>query len=284
MAPPQATNLTATTPLSPAELSYLRTSLLLSPPIRPDARSPTTFRPLTAELDILPSTHGSSRIVWPDGGECIVGIKAEVEKAVVDGQNKRVEVSVEVAGQRDDDPLAVFLTQSVLDTIAPRLGERLNIGERWNWKVYIDILLLTPPISHPSTLLSLGVNLALRCTKLPLLISAAEEDPLFSDDWDLAKPLYPSNTPSEVPAISLLVASVGENVFFDPTREEMSVADCVLVVSVDYDGKVIALRTLESGSVGEGGVNRKVVARIVSQCAEVGREVFEGLEAIAKAG
>lgn len=64
----------------------------------------------------------------------------------------------------------------------------------------------------------------------------------------------------------------------------MSVADCVLVVSVDYDGKVIALRTLESGSVGEGGVNRKVVARIVSQCAEVGREVFEGLEAIAKAG
>jgi hypothetical protein len=157
MAPPQATNLTATTPLSPAELSYLRSSLLLSPPIRPDARSPTTFRPLTAELDILPSTHGSSRIVWPDGGECIVGIKAEVEKAAVDGQNKRVEVSVEVAGQRDDDPLAVFLAQSVVDTIAPRLGEILKIGERWNWKVYIDVSILVFGVSFSSRPLGLAL-------------------------------------------------------------------------------------------------------------------------------
>lgn len=67
-------------PLSPAELSYLHTSLSQSPPIRPDGRSPTQFRPLIAEADILPSTNGSARICFADGTEAIVGVKAEVEK------------------------------------------------------------------------------------------------------------------------------------------------------------------------------------------------------------
>jgi len=133
--------------LSPAELSYLYTSLSLSPPIRPDSRKPTQFRPLTAELDILPSTHGSSRVVWPDGGECIVGVKAEVEKTV-DATMKRVEVSVEVAGARDDDPLAVFLSSSVNDILGQKLAGRLEIGEKWHWKLYIDVCTLLSLLSR----------------------------------------------------------------------------------------------------------------------------------------
>src|ERR1700679_1894837 len=67
--------------LSPAELSYLHTSLSLTPPIRPDGRTPSQFRPLIAETDILPGTNGSARICFADGTEAIVGIKAEVEKS-----------------------------------------------------------------------------------------------------------------------------------------------------------------------------------------------------------
>lgn len=67
--------------LSPAELSYLHTSLSQTPPIRPDSRSPTQFRPLVAETDILPSTNGSARICFADGTEAVVGVKAEVEKS-----------------------------------------------------------------------------------------------------------------------------------------------------------------------------------------------------------
>lgn len=70
----------AQTLLSPAELSYLHLSLSLTPPIRPDLRAPTQFRPLVAETDILPSTNGSARICFADGTEAIVGVKAEVEK------------------------------------------------------------------------------------------------------------------------------------------------------------------------------------------------------------
>src|SRR3954449_5640193 len=67
--------------LSPAELSYLHKSLSHLPPIRPDGRTSTQFRPLIAESDILPGTNGSARICFADGTEAIVGIKAEVEKS-----------------------------------------------------------------------------------------------------------------------------------------------------------------------------------------------------------
>ena len=71
--------------LSPAELAYLRTSLSSTPPIRPDARTPTQFRPLIAETDILPGTNGSARICFADGTEAVVGVKAEVEKTALAG-------------------------------------------------------------------------------------------------------------------------------------------------------------------------------------------------------
>lgn len=66
---------------SPSELAYLQSSLSLDPPIRPDGRSPTTFRPLSAETDFLPSANGSARLCFADGTEAIVGVKAEVQKS-----------------------------------------------------------------------------------------------------------------------------------------------------------------------------------------------------------
>ena len=68
--------------LSPAELSFLHSSLSLKPPIRPDGRTTTQFRPLTAETGILPGTNGSARVKFSDGTEAIVGVKAELEKSV----------------------------------------------------------------------------------------------------------------------------------------------------------------------------------------------------------
>src|ERR1700688_9547 len=82
--------------LSPAELSYLHTSLSLTPTIRPDGRTPSQFRPLIAETNILPGTNGSARICFADGTEAIVGIKAEVEKSRPSYQDQNI-------GGDDDD-------------------------------------------------------------------------------------------------------------------------------------------------------------------------------------
>ncbi|OJD37694.1 3 exoribonuclease family protein [Diplodia corticola] len=260
--------------LSPAELAYIHSSLSLDPPVRPDGRSPTQFRPLVAETDILPGANGSARICFADGTEAIVGAKAEVEKSVWKpgqheveladaemagddgddgaaarrskgmGENAWVEMSVEIPGYRDDDPLPVFLAAMLTEALLAdgQLRDRLFINRRFHWKLYVDILLLSPPLSYPLPLLSLTTHLALLSTRLPRLKSEQDEDPLFDDDWAASTPLYPrrhaantANTaaaPMNRPPITLLVVAVGPNIIFDPSKEELAVAEAVMALSV----------------------------------------------------
>ena len=172
--------------LSPAELSYLHTSLSLNPPLRPDARTPTQFRPLVAETSILPSTNGSARICFADGTEAIVGVKGEVEKttkrglngdeaqirtggpneernesesesekAKGKGENKWVEMTIEIPGYRDDDPLPVFVAAMLNEALLSTgdLADKLYINSRWHWKLYIDVCYI-PLLSLSTTLLT----------------------------------------------------------------------------------------------------------------------------------
>ncbi|KAL9094283.1 MAG: hypothetical protein Q9165_003423 [Trypethelium subeluteriae] len=261
--------------LSPAELSYIHSSLSLQPPIRPDSRTPTQFRPLVAESDILPNANGSARICFADGTEAITGVKVQMEKSAWKpsaehgvhlgpggggedgdeeddesggnqkrdrrgvGENSWVEVNVDIPGYRDDDTMPVFLAAMLTEALLATgtLKNRLWITERYYWKLYIDILLLSPPLSYPLPLLSLTTHLALLSARLPALISGPSDDPLFNDDWNASHPLYPrtpqtSNSASDHPPITLLVMSVNSNIIFDPSKEELAVAESVLAISV----------------------------------------------------
>ncbi|KAJ5387591.1 hypothetical protein N7509_010132 [Penicillium cosmopolitanum] len=295
----QASSASQTPHLSPAELSYLYTSLSLpKSPIRPDGRSPTQFRPLTAESNILPGTNGSARIGFADGTQAIVGVKAEVEKTVLStdtlassevgegedststsaaasGHGSWVQMSIEIPGFRDDDALPVFLSEmmreslvgSVADgggdgdgdvTMAGGLKGRLVINKRWHWRLYIDVLLLSQPLSYPLPLLSLTTHLALLSTKLPKLKSQGEEDPFFDDDWEVAEYLYPrssnlkaaGNASQHVrPPVTLLVISVGENVIFDPSREEIAFLPSPLLRDTEAGNlKLLSIRTVDPPS------------------------------------
>ncbi|KAL3474956.1 ribosomal protein S5 domain 2-type protein [Aspergillus californicus] len=306
----QASSASQTPHLSPAELSYLYTSLSLpNTPIRPDGRSPTQFRPLSAETDILPGTNGSARVGFADGTQAIVGVKAEVERTVLGiqalsqseqqeyaegngdadggakqgssaGQESWVQMSIEIPGFRDDDALPVFLSEMMREPLVESvsggktgvdeeggmvggLKGRLVINRRWHWRLYIDVLLLSQPLSYPLPLLSLTTHLALLATKLPKLKSKGEEDPFFDDDWNAAEYLYPRvkskrlSIPGSIhkvrPPVTLLVVSVAENIIFDPSREEIAVADAVLAISLTYDTdsdslKLLSIRTVDPPS------------------------------------
>ncbi|KAH6683286.1 ribosomal protein S5 domain 2-type protein [Halenospora varia] len=292
MAPSSATQQVL---LSPAELSYLHTSLALNPPIRPDGRAPTQFRPLIAECDILPGTNGSARICFADGTEAIVGIKAEVERSRPSysntsqdtsptendeeededdrteekesmekkGRNEWVEVSVEIPGFRDEDSMPVFLSAMLSEALLAD-GEftgRLWINGRFHWKLYLDILLLSQPLSYPLPLLSLTTHLALLSTRLPKLKSEGDEDPMFDDDWDASIYLFPRNSKIYTrPPVTLLVMAVKGNIIFDPSKEELAVAEVVLAVSIaerprigertskERDLRLLAVRTIDPPS------------------------------------
>ncbi|KAJ6783154.1 hypothetical protein PWT90_01452 [Aphanocladium album] len=260
---------------SPAELAYLHSSLSLHPPIRPDGRAPTQFRPLKAETGILPGTNGSARVCFADGTEAIVGVKAEIERTVdsrvgaedrleavaaqragevaEEAERKRqgredwLEMTVEIPGQRDDEAATVFLAEMLREALLAdgEFAGKLWINRRFHWRLYLDILLISPPLSYPLPLLSLTTHLALLSTRLPRLKSEGDEDPMFDDDWDASTFLYPrggggdggapsthGSKPTSRPPITLLVVAVGDNVIFDPAKEELAVAETALAVSV----------------------------------------------------
>lgn len=150
--------------LSPAELSFLRATLLQTPPVRLDAtKGPRDFRSMRAEHDVLPGANGSARIALEDGTEALVGVKAEVEKSQLrptlaseedvemrdgetdestgKGQNSWVEMSVEVPGFREDDALPVFLASMLKESLlaSGALKDRLYINRRFHWKLYVDV-------------------------------------------------------------------------------------------------------------------------------------------------
>ena len=78
------------------------------------------------------------------------------------GDKSWVEVSIEIPGQRDEDPLPVFLAGMLHEALVAGGGMvgRLVINRRWHWRVYIDVrCTLASPLSAPP--------LSLRSTPIP---------------------------------------------------------------------------------------------------------------------
>ncbi|RYP10962.1 hypothetical protein DL765_007923 [Monosporascus sp. GIB2] len=194
------------------------------------------------------------------------------------GDNDWVEMTVEIPGCRDDDSSTVFLATMLSEALLAdgEFTKKLWINRRFHWKLYLDIILISPPLSYPLPLLSLTTHLALLSTRLPKLKSEAEEDPMFDDDWAASTFIYPqrnSKTPppplsdgGSRPPITLLVISVGDNIVFDPSKEELAVADSALAVSV---GEVGANKSVDEGvelmdvdevGPGKGGRNLRLLS------------------------
>lgn len=90
---------------------------------------------------------------------------------------------------------------------------------------------------------------------MPALVSEKDEDPLFNDDWEASTHLFPRDAhgvATRKPPVTLLVMTVGSNIIFDPSKEELAVADAVVAISAaqDKSGKssMVALRTIDPPS------------------------------------
>lgn len=104
-------------------------------------------------------------------------------------------------------------------------------------------------------------HLALLTTRLPALKSEKDEDPLFDDDWDASGPLYSKDTGKgtkeqvrDKPPVIILAMAVGQNIIFDPWKEELAVADAVLAIactnakSSATGARLVSIRTIDPPS------------------------------------
>ena len=200
-----------------------------------------------------------------------IGVQEEDEDMDIDSGKREmkhgspdwVTLTLTLPGLRDEDASLVFLEQMLREPLispssstSQSLQDALIINKRWHWHIYIDVVLISPfgLSSYPLPLLSLNVYLALCDTRIPRLKSQGEEDPVADDDWEASGYLYGTRGRLARPAFTLLVLVVGRNMIFDPSREELAVADAILAISAglsmvgsEKEGfRILAMRMIET--------------------------------------
>ncbi|KAG6337179.1 hypothetical protein ID866_1893 [Astraeus odoratus] len=121
------------TTLSKAEISYIRSSLLLDPPLRADGRSPEDFRLIALETGVAPLANGSARIsigrsgsgrggetdCTGSGTEVVAAVKLEVDGTGEEEEGGKVicNVACSPAAYPSLSPTALDDLQSDLTTL-----------------------------------------------------------------------------------------------------------------------------------------------------------------------
>ena len=122
--------------LSLPQLSYLQTSLASATPIRPDSRSLTQFRPISYASSVLPGCLGSVHLSWGPFS-IIVGVKGQV---LPSSSGSTIDCSIEVQGERDDDPLATTLSETFTDLLNGLDRDQLRVAHGQYWHLSIDAI------------------------------------------------------------------------------------------------------------------------------------------------
>lgn len=272
--------------LSPAERSYFYDSLIQKPPIRPDGRTALQMRPLEAKTQFLPASNGSARIRMADGSECIVSVKLKV--VLIAKESNLIECDIDVAGVRSDSNYVANLKYNLTSLYSKNFPtHKLHLTKKYAYKLFVDCVVISHML-HPLTLLTMAAYLALKSTKLPLLVSEVddeeiEEQPTFSDDWELAQDLE-SFLKVELfqPPLIITFGVVGSNLLLDPTVQEELALDNGLLMGW-HDGKVISpifnhnLAT-NSNNVNFKGMSPKVVFEATAMGSRCCPQVVEALD------
>lgn len=285
--------------LSPAEKQYLYDSLSRTPIIRPDSRSVHQYRPLEATTSFLPGSNGSARIRLLEGSECIVSVKAKVVPVELNASSdisllNLIDVDVDIAGYRDDSNYISNLKFQLINLLHQNFPHLvLQLTTRYAFKLFIDCVIISH-LSYPLSLISLATYLALKTTRLPLLVSdpndlQVAEYPTFSDDWDNARTIEEVMADKKInqvfkPPIFISIGVIGKNLIFDPSVEEEQVLENGIVVSF-YNNKVITPITngnfaLNSNNSNFKGLNKSVLVKCITLCNQYCPAIIKALDAL----
>lgn len=282
--------------LSIAESTFIYDSLVSAQAIRPDARKPTQYRPLKANCGFLPNSNGSSRIYNADGTECISSVKAKVIRT--NNISELLNVEINIFGEKDNTTLCQHLTTLIKQSLHESFDfSVLKLTEKYYFQLYIDVSILYLPedfryssytLYSILSLISMGVYLALKSAKLPLLISDkrdfdVEEEPTFSDDWEVSKFLIPRNSKSAFqPALIFIVGIAGNTVIIDPSLEEEQVLEHGISITWSNATVTTPIQSLALSTSNNKGLKPNLVLKSIDLVKHVAGDVVIALNTIAE--
>lgn len=223
-----------------------------------------------------------------DGSECIVSVKSKV--VLISKEPNLIECDLDVSGFRDDSNFVSTLKFNLTDLFVKNFPTKnLHLTTKYAFKLFIDCIVVSH-LSYPLTLLTMAAYLALKSTRLPLLISEVddaevEEQPTFSDDWDRAQYLAAVfKMDTFQPPIFVTFGVVGSNLITEPSVEEEQVLENGLLVGW-YDNKVITpISNLNLATNSDNsnfkGLNPVILGKAITMAKKICTFVVEALDQV----
>jgi exosome complex component RRP42 len=240
---------------------------------RLDGRGLLDYRPISVILSPIRKAEGSA-LVKLGRTQVIVGVKLELGAPFKDRPNEGVlQVHLEFVplaspsfepGPPDENAIEVarIIDRSLREPRAIKLEDLVIEPGRVAWVVYNDIYL----IDHDGNIVDasmLASMLALATTKIPRLVKT--ETGQYVVDASVRETLLPVNL-----LVATVTLGVIENTLFvDPSLEEELVADALIVLAVDENGRICGAQKR-----GEKGVPRKVLESALDIVVERGLQLI----------
>ncbi|MFZ8782444.1 MAG: exosome complex protein Rrp42 [Desulfurococcaceae archaeon] len=240
---------------------------------RLDGRGLLDYRPISVILSPIRKAEGSA-LVKLGRTQVIVGVKLELGAPFKDRPNEGVlQVHLEFVplaspsfepGPPDENAIEVarIIDRSLREPRAIKLEDLVIEPGRVAWVVYNDIYL----IDHDGNIVDasmLASMLALATTKIPRLVKT--ETGQYVVDASVRETLLPVNL-----LVATVTLGVIENTLFvDPSLEEELVANALIVLAVDENGRICGAQKR-----GERGVPRKVLEGALDIVVERGLQLI----------
>ncbi|MCC6024901.1 MAG: exosome complex protein Rrp42 [Desulfurococcaceae archaeon] len=240
---------------------------------RLDGRGLLDYRPISVILSPIRKAEGSA-LVKLGKTQVIVGVKLELGAPFKDRPNEGVlQVHAEFVplaspsfepGPPDENAIEVarIIDRSLREPRAIKLEDLVIEPGKVAWVVYNDIYL----IDHDGNIVDasmLASMLALATTKMPRLVKT--ETGQYVVDASVRETLLPVNL-----LVATVTLGVIENTLFvDPSLEEELVADALIVLAVDENGRICGAQKR-----GEKGVPRKVLESALDIAVERGLQLI----------
>ncbi|KAK8860778.1 Exosome complex component rrp42 [Tritrichomonas musculus] len=238
---------------------------LLNQNIRVDGRNSDEMRDFSIEMNPLPLSPSSCRVIWGHGygdtTEILVSVSTEVMKTEESQSQLSVKSLANSFGENADgteicqvvySTLYHFLQNSgVLD---PSHFEIVN--SPYSWKLFIDVLIIKAAGAVYEAAM-IGIRESLRELKFPqLIITPGETISELHFDIDESKPPLPLIDESKLP-FAFSFAPVGDSLLRDPTPLEVAVVQSLLVIGVGNDNTILGLNHF-----GECGMKSSILSYI----------------------
>jgi exosome complex RNA-binding protein Rrp42 (RNase PH superfamily) len=238
------------------ELDFFRT-LLFDYDIRVDGRSKLSLRDFDTQMDVIPSCLSSLKISYNDNQkEMLFAVKGEIIPKASLKDEKLLYVSVDSMYRIDDLKLKREIENYIENLILSKINpDNLKISkshDEYYWRLYVDIYIFDVLKMSLLQLLMIGVKSLIRNIKLPRLVlftneitgniefdlvevyeDVSEKEKEYSLDADLSIP--------DVYVFSV----INNSIFLDPTEEEFSIANSIVIIS-SHNDKITNVQSIGS--------------------------------------